>query len=150
MLKVGALLADEREVFIGEDVSKDDNLNEIVLVASPEIIYEEEKRNLDDIINEAGAPARGYRLHNGDIFSVTIEGLSGTGTPKAGNVVELKDGNKLGFAATLTSGSTQVGYILQTKKDDHYTYYAILVVMPMGSASGGETCSGLIRNGKKQ
>ena len=51
MLKVGALLDDEREIFIGEDVSKDDNLNEIVLVASPEIMYEEEKRNPNDLQN---------------------------------------------------------------------------------------------------
>ncbi len=121
----------------------DDNLNEIVLVASPEVRYEEEKRNLDDFINEAGAPARGYRLYNGDIFSITINGFAGEGEPEPSDVVELVAGTKLGSASSLTSGSTQVGYVLRVAKDDRYTYCAILVILPAGSASGSGSGSGL-------
>lgn len=144
VLKVGALKDEEREIFVGGDVSANDNLNEIVLVASPEVMYEEDMHNLDDFINPEGAPARGYRLHNGDIFSVTIGGLVGEGEPQSGDVVELVAGTKLGFASSLTSGSTQVGYILKVAKDDRYTYYAILVVFPAGaSGEGGGSASGL-------
>lgn len=127
VLKVGALMAGEREIFAGAAPAANDALNEIVLIASPEVMYDERKRNLDEFINEAGKPCRGYRLHNGDIFSVTKDALDGVAAPAVGNVVELKAGTKLNVAATATSGSTVVGKIIAVDVVGRYTYYAILV-----------------------
>lgn len=130
VLKVGALKDGEREIYVGSDVAADDSLDEIVLVASPELMYDERDRNLDDFINEAGYPARGYRIHNGDIFSVTIEALDGAEEPAVGDVVELADGTKLSVAAAATGateGSTVVGSIIHIETVGRYTYYAILV-----------------------
>lgn len=127
VLKVGALIADEREIYEGSVPTADTALSDVVLIASPEVMYDERKRNLDEFINEAGKACRGYRLHKGDIFSVTKEALDGVSIPAIGNVVELKDGTKLNVAETATSGSTAIGKIIAVDIVGRYTYYVILV-----------------------
>ena len=129
VLKVGALMEGEREIFEGSAVAATDDLSEVVLVASPEVMYDERLRNLDDFITEAGKPARGYRLHNGDLFSVTIEALDGSGDPAVGDIVELKAGTKLHYAASATASTTQVGKIIAIENAGRYTYYVIHVKM---------------------
>lgn len=127
VLKIGALMTGEREVYIGGAVAANDKIDDIVLIASPEVVYDERKRNLDDFVNEAGKACRGYHIHSGDTFSVTAEALSGTGTPAVGNIVELAAGTKLAFAASATTGSTKVGRIIAVDVVGRYTYYAIKV-----------------------
>ena len=126
VLKVGALKIGEREVYVGGAVAAADKISDVVLVASPEVMYDERKRNLDEFINEAGKNCRGYRLHTGDIFSVTKDALDGV-TPAVGNIVELKAGTKLNVAATATNDSTVVGKIIAVDVVGRYTYYAIKV-----------------------
>ena len=127
VLKRGALIDGEREVFEGSTPARDDALEDIVLVATPEVMYDERLRNLDDFINEAGKIARAYHLRKGDIFSVTKEALAGAETPAVGNVVELKADTKLNVAASATDGSTVVGKIIAIDVVGKYTYYVILV-----------------------
>lgn len=124
VLKVGALIDGEREIYVGGDVATDDAVTDIVLVASPEVMYDERKKNLDEYINEAGKACRGYRIHTGDIFSVTKEVLDGEETPAVGNVVELAAGTKLSVAAA-ESGATVVGTIIAIDVVGRYTYYVI-------------------------
>lgn len=127
VLKVGALISGEREVYVGGKVAADDKATDIVLIASPEVMYDERKKNLDEFINEAGKACRGYRLHSGDIFSVTKDALAGKATPAVGDVVELAAGTKLNVAATATSGSTAIGSVIDVNVVGRYTYYAIKV-----------------------
>ena len=127
VLKRGALIDGEREVFEGSTPARDDALEDIVLVSTPEVMYDERLRNLDDFINEAGKIARAYHLRKGDIFSVTKEALAGAETPAVGNVVELKADTKLNVAASATDGSTVVGKIIAIDVVGKYTYYVILV-----------------------
>ena len=127
VLKIGALMTGEREIYIGGAVAANDKIDDVVLIASPEVVYDERKRNLDDFVNEAGKACRGYHIHSGDTFSVTAEALSGTGTPAVGNIVELAAGTKLAFVASATAGSTKVGRIIAVDVVGRYTYYAIKV-----------------------
>ena len=130
VLKLGALLEGEREIFEGTAPAANTNLDEVVLIASPEVMYDERKKNLDEFINEAGKPCRGYRFHTGDIFSVTKDALDGAAEPAVGDVVELKAGTKLNVKAAATGatdGSTVVGKIHDIETAGRYTYYAILV-----------------------
>lgn len=127
VLKIGALMTGEREIYVGGAVAANDKIDDIVLIASPEVVYDERKRNLDDFVNEAGKACRGYHIHSGDTFSVTAEALSGTDTPAVGNIVELAAGTKLAFAASATTGSTKVGRIIAVDVVGRYTYYAIKV-----------------------
>lgn len=130
VLKVSALQTGEREIYVGAAVAAATPINEVVLIASPEVMYDERLRNLEDFYNEAGKACRGYRLHTGDIFSVTKDALAGAATPAVGDVVELAAGTKLSVVAAATgatSGSTVVGKILAIDVVGRYTYYAIKV-----------------------
>lgn len=127
VLKLGALKTGEREVFVGAVPAADDDLKDIVLVASPEVMYDERVRGLENFFNEAGRICRGYRLHKGGIFSVTKAALDGAATPAVGNVVELKAGVKLNVAASATQDSTVVGKILAVDVVGPHTYYVILI-----------------------
>lgn len=127
VLKVGKLLDGEREVHIGSNVAANDNITDVVLVASPEVPYDERKKNLDEFINEAGRPCRGYRLHSGDTFSATKEAFSGKATPVVGDIVELAAGTKLNIAGSATENSTVVGSIIDIESTGRYTYYVVEV-----------------------
>lgn len=127
VLQVGPLIDGEREIYKGTAPAANTPIEQVVLIATPELMYDERKRNLDEFINEAGKPARGYRFHTGDIFSLTKDALDGKATPAVGDVVELKAGTKMNVAASLTSGSTKVGTIIAKDIVGRYTYYAIRV-----------------------
>ena len=124
VLKVGALIEGEREIYVGGAVAANDKVEDVVLVASPEVMYDERKKNLDEYINVAGKACRGYHIHSGDIFSVTKEALTGEAAPAVGNVVELAEGTKLSVAKDAT-GATVVGTIIAVDVVGRYTYYAI-------------------------
>ena len=125
VLKLGGLIDGEREIYEGSAPAANTDLKDVVLIASPEVMYDEHKHNLDEYINEAGKACRGYRLHTGDIFSVTADAL--TGTPEVGNIVELAASTKMKTAASATNGSTGVGKIIAKDVVGRHTYYAILV-----------------------
>lgn len=135
VLKLGALVSGEREIFVGGAVAATDKIDDIVLIASPEVLYDEHKHNLDDFINEAGAVCRGYHIHSGDIFSVTKDALTGTGTPAVGDIIELAAGTKLGFGKTATETgtdgnkvtSTVIGRIIAIDVAGTQTFYAIKI-----------------------
>lgn len=138
VLKVGAHLSHtvdtstvyEREIYIGGDVAANDALKDIVLVATPELMYDERLHGLDDFINEAGTTIRGYRLHSGETFSVTKPALAGASAPAVGDVVELAAGTKLSVVAAATGatqGSTVVGKIDSIETVGRFTFYTILV-----------------------
>ena len=124
---LGALETGSREVYTATTPAANSPLKDIALVATPEVMYDERLRNLDDFFNEAGAIARGYALHTGDIFSVTLDGAA---SPAVGDVVELKAGTKLNVVAAATGatqGSTVVGKIIDKNIVGRYTYFAIQV-----------------------
>lgn len=130
VLKVGALKDGEREIYVGSAVAANDALNDVVLVATPEVDYDERKRNLDEYINVKGKPCRGYHFHPADVFSVTKDALAGADEPAVGDVVELAAGTKLKVVAAATgatNGSTVVGKIIAKDIVGRYTYYAIKV-----------------------
>lgn len=127
VVKLGALEDGSRTVYKGLTPAASDAMRDIVLIATPELMYDERLHNLDDFYNKAGVIARGYRLHTADIFSVTKDALDGKATPEVGDVVELKAGTKLNVAASATNGSTAIGKIIDINIVGRYTYYVIEV-----------------------
>lgn len=114
-----------REIYKVTNVKADTNLSEVVIIAAPEVEYDERIRDLDDFINKADIPARAYTLTIGCMFGLTEEGF--TTKPAKGNIVELAAGNKLKPVATATSGSTTVGVVDAVEKVGRYTYYVVRV-----------------------
>lgn len=125
VLKVGALVSGEREVYVGGAVAATDKVENIVLIATPEVVYDEHKHNLDDFVNEAGKICRGYHICSGDIFSLTKEAFADASAFAVGNVVELAAGTKLKAVASATASTTTVGHIVAIENTGRYTYYVI-------------------------
>lgn len=125
MLK--ALMEGERELWEAVAPEAGTARNQIVLIATPEVMYDERLRNLTDFYNEAGTAARGYLLEPGDIFSVTAPVLDGADTAEVGSVVELQAAVNLKAAASATAGSTAVGKIIAIEQVGTLTYYVIRV-----------------------
>ena len=116
-VELGELMEGERELFVAVDPTSASELKNCVLVCTPEVMYDERKKYLSDFINEAGSNVRGYRLHAGDVFSMTKEGFDGE--PAVGATVNLADGNKL----QVNGSGTKVGTIIDTDNG----YFGILV-----------------------
>lgn len=120
-----------RETFKGVAPAKADSIESLVLIASPEIMYDATKTNLDEFVNPAGEIARGYRLHKGDIFSVTSDGFTVAEgvTVAKGYTVEIATagGAKPAVVATATSGNTPIGKIVDIETVGTKTYYVVCV-----------------------
>lgn len=124
VVAIDALTAD-REVFYAVAPTAKTPRTQVALVATPELLYDERLKNLDDFTNEAGSVARAYLFETGNVFSITTDGVSGT--PAVGNIVELADGNKLKVVATATSGSTAIGHVIALDQVGTKTYVVIVV-----------------------
>lgn len=129
---VGGTTVYEREIYKGVTPAATSNRDDVLLIATPELKYDEiNYRTLDKFTNEAGAVLRGYRLHSGDIFSVTADALTGLNATPANNIgkiVELAASTKMKVVTSLTSGSTQIGTIVAVDVVGKYTYYVIQVI----------------------
>ena len=117
----------EREVYIGVTPTASSPIEDVVLITTPEVMYDERLRNLDEYYNEAGKICRGSHFHRNDTFSVTKDALDGKATPAVGDIVELKAGTKLNVVGSLTASSTQIGTILAIEQAGRYLFYVIKV-----------------------
>ena len=128
IVNVSAGLEDgQREIYKGKAAKTGDDLDDLVVLASPEICYDQRDRNLHDFYNEAGSPARGYRLQHRNIFSVTKEGFDGA-VPTVGQTIGLGENGKL------KSEGTDIGKCIHIETKGPYTYYAIQVIKPKAGA----------------
>ncbi|MEG1502105.1 MAG: hypothetical protein RR370_01810 [Synergistaceae bacterium] len=115
----------EREIYKGVTPAADSNIENVVLLAAPELMSDEHKKNMNEFYNEAGAAIRGYRLYSGNIFSLTAEAFDGT--PAKGKIVELQAKTKLKVVASATAGSTVVGEIFEEEIEGTNVYFAIRI-----------------------
>lgn len=127
VVALDGLMTGEREIYTGVTPAANTALGKIALIATPEVVYDERKKNLSDFVNEAGTVCRGYILHSNDIFSVTGEVLNAAAAIAVGDIVELQADVKLNVVSTATTGSTAVGKIIAIESAGKYTYYVIQV-----------------------
>jgi len=111
----------QREVMTAVAASNSDDLNECVIVAGVELMYDERKKNLDEYINEAGKAVRGYIPRSRNLFSVTKEGFVSQSVPAVGDTVGIGTGGKLD-----KSGSG-FGECVHIETAGRYTYYTIRI-----------------------
>lgn len=117
-----------REVWKAVTPAANSPRKDLVLVATPELMYEKNKPGLDDFQNPAGGLCRGYVFEENDIFSVTSDGVTTSlSSVAAGNIVEAQAGVNLKIVSSLTSGSTQIGKVIQVEQVGSKVYYVIRV-----------------------
>lgn len=124
VVKVGGLMEGEREVYLGTAPEGGETKEQIAIIATPEMMYDEHKHDLDEFINKAGKICRAYRPHSGDIFSVTIDALDATDVA-VGNAVSVGEGVKLAVSA---SADAPLGTVIAIDQVGKYTYYVIQVL----------------------
>lgn len=128
IVKLDSLMDGSREVWKAVTPAKDTPVADLAIVATPEVLYDERKRNLSEFVNEAGTNARGYLLHTNNIFSVTAEALDAAADIAVGDIVELQaDSTKMKVVKTATSATTTIGKVISIENTGRYTYYAIKI-----------------------
>lgn len=129
IVELGEYESDNREVMKAKAATSSSDLDKCAIAASPEIMYDERKRNLDEYINEAGKVVRGYVPRTRNIFSLTAEGfVSGTAPAKGGKV-------GIGTGGKLDAASSGFGECVRIEKIGRYTYYVIRVTKAAAAAA---------------
>ena len=129
---LNGLMDGEREIMKGVTPAANSALADIVLIAAPEVPYDERIKNLDGYTNPAGKILRGYHLHSKDIFSVTADALhfntNESTDGKVGSVVELMADTKFNVkTGSATASTTVVGKVIAVEQTVRYKYYVIQV-----------------------
>lgn len=116
----------EREIRKASAAAAGSDLKNCVVVATPEVMYDERLKNLDEFYNEAGTIARGYRLRQGNMFSVTKEAFVNETAPTTiGAALGIGTGGKI--ATSVGNGNSTLGYLRAIETTSRYTYYVIEV-----------------------
>ena len=116
VVALGALSATDREVFTAA-VSATPTTDLLVFIHTPEFqgdLYLPGK-TLKDFYNVANKPMRGYFLHEGDIITITDNGITGA-TTVGQYVIPTAGATKLSAAADL-SGNTRLAFKVIEKLD---------------------------------
>lgn len=90
-----------------------EDVSEIVLITTPEVMADSRLKSLSDFYNEAGKAMTGDLLFKHDIFSLTAEGFEGT--PAAEKFVKLGTGTKLVVADDETGAIGKIVDVINGK-----------------------------------
>ena len=112
VVKIAGTIPGEREVLKVVAPEGSENVADLWIVTTPEVVADERKKNLSDFVNEAGQIITIDKLMPNDIFSLTAEGLNGTAV--AGHKVGLASagGVKLVVDAATSGMGTVIGTVL--------------------------------------
>lgn len=112
VVKIAGTIAGEREVLKVVAPEGSEDIADLWIVTTPEVVADERKKNISDFVNEAGQIITIDKLMPNDIFSLTAEGL--TGTAVAGHNVGLASagGVKLVVDAATSGMGTVIGTVL--------------------------------------
>ena len=112
VVKIAGTIPGEREVLKVVAPEGSEDVADLWIVTTPEVVADERKKNLSDFVNEAGQIITIDKLMPNDIFSLTAEGLDGTAV--AGHKVGLASagGVKLAVAASESGMGTVIGTVL--------------------------------------
>ena len=110
----------QREVMKAVAATAESNLADCAVIAAPEVMYDERKKNLDEFINEAGKAVRGYRLPDRNMFALTAEGFAGAAPALNGKV-------GIGANGKLDAAKTGFGECVHIETAGRYTYYTIKI-----------------------
>ena len=110
----------QREVMKAVAATAESNLADCAVIAAPEVMYDERKKNLDEFINEAGKAVRGYRRPDRNMFALTAEGFAGAAPALNGKV-------GIGANGKLDAAKTGFGECVHIETAGRYTYYTIKI-----------------------
>lgn len=107
VVKVGDLVAGEREIRTATAPAKNAAVRDLALIASPEVIKGKTYHSIANFINEKGSICRGYRFTTADTFSLTKAGFASGASLKEGAFVELNGTTKLNAVDAVTGTTSE-------------------------------------------
>ena len=112
VVKIAGAIPGEREVLKVVAPEGSEDVADLWIVTTPEVVADERKKNISDFVNEAGQIITIDKLMPNDIFSLTAEGLAGTAG--AGHNVGLASagGVKLVVDVATSGMGTVIGTVL--------------------------------------
>ena len=128
LVKLTQILDANQDLWVAVTPEANTPIEELALVTTPEMMYDERENRLEDFYNIAGTNATGMRLHKGDIFGATAEAYDGT--PAVGSFATAMAGTKIKVAAsapTGTNAATLIGKIIDTRVHNGKTFYNVEV-----------------------
>ena len=131
---LGAYETGSREVRVGATPTANTALKSLAVIGSPEVDKTVKYNTLGNFENKAGDVATGYKLHEGDSFSLTADAfdiavVSETAiTPTVGtSILEAQAGVKGILVNSATSGSTKIADLVAIETDGATTWYVFRV-----------------------
>lgn len=121
IIEIKELEEGEREIYKAVLATSASKLSDCAVVGTPEVFYDERQKNLDEFINEAGTPVRGYILRSRNMFSETKEGFVDGTAPDKGDEVGIGENGKL------NAPGTGFGTCVAIETAGRYTYYVIRI-----------------------
>lgn len=124
IVKLMGYLEGSREVMKAVLAAAGDNMKDCAIIGTPEVMYDERKKNLDEFINEAGTIARGYIPRSRNLYSVTKEGFVDGAVPTATGSTSTVG---IGANGKLDKSTTGWGTVEAIETAGRYTYYLIKI-----------------------
>lgn len=121
IVELEGLNTNEHEIYKAKAATSQSQLQNCAVAAGVELMYDERKRSLDEFINEAGRPVRGYTLRHRNIYSFTKECFVGGTAPTKGASVGIGTGGKI------DASGTGLGTCIDIDTAGKYTFYAIQI-----------------------
>ena len=124
----------EREIY-NIHTPTTDQLGVLVLICTPEVdsYY---KTGLYHFYNKAGELARAYRLHIGDIFSMTETGFDHSDDISVGDIVYIKNGSAL---LTTEETSVPLGFIAKKEIIGGIEFYMVQIDSAVDAEEGSDS-----------
>lgn len=121
IVALDSLIDPNQDLWLAVDPTASTPLEDLVLVATPEIMYDERLKNLNQFINEPDTNCTGMLLHKNDIFSATVEAFDAE--PKVGDKITVQAGTKMKVGGT----GTQIGVVTDIRIHNRIPYYGVKV-----------------------
>lgn len=116
----------EREVKKARLADKDDVALDVLFVHNSEVMYDERKYRLEDFVIEADKVARAYRLHDGDVMTLTTDLF--VGTPVVGDQLVVHTDGKLGVDAVALPNAKFAFEVIEDAGNELHTTMTALAV----------------------
>lgn len=124
IIKLMGYLEGEREVMKAVLAAPGDDMADCAIVGTPEVHYDERKKNLDEFVNEAGSIVRAYIPRSRNMYSVTAKGFVDAAVPSA---IGSTSTVGIGTDGKLDTAATGWGTVEAIEVVGRYTYYVIKI-----------------------
>lgn len=126
LVVIDSLLAGEREIYKAVAPTSTSKPSHLYITAGVVLFYDQSVAHYEDEWeNAADTAIRAYKLHDGDVFGVTVDAF--TSEPEVGNFVEFTAENTK-MTGNSSASATSFGKVIAKESAGRYTYWVVAVM----------------------